>query len=488
MADLYVSSVDGSDADNGATWALAKATVAGALAVAANGDTIYVDSAHSYSSAAAAITWNPASAAFTRIVSVNRNGSTTTGHSGWLAGATEQVTGNFAFNVGSASTSLRLYIWGLTVSLATGNINQPLNIATGTNAICSVEMESCTLKCPGSNSGQRFTIGGSFGGVVPTRAKFANCVFYSKDNTSGGAFSLQKGVFEFCGCSHVFSGSNKSAALIQFAGVTAQATTFTMLACDWSSFNTSGGALVSVTNWEMGEGRLVNCKLSGTPAVVSGTWSNNLPSLTLINADSGDTHNVFEYRNRLGTITENTSKYANTGAQFDGSGISWEIITTASCSEQEPFVTPWLMRWADEISSRTVSLELAHDSATALTNRTAWPEWEYLGDASFPLGTLSSGRFGTPFEGTAADWSSSSEAWTGISGFTNPSKQTLAATFTPAERSLLRARLNVGAASKTLYLDPALRISGHAANPPTRWTPLGAINVEPSSGVIVVED
>ena len=37
MAVLYVRSTDGDDADNGSTWALAKATLAGAFAAAAEG-------------------------------------------------------------------------------------------------------------------------------------------------------------------------------------------------------------------------------------------------------------------------------------------------------------------------------------------------------------------------------------------------------------------------------------------------------------------
>ena len=54
MANIYVRSTDGNDADNGSTWALAKATIFGALAIAAAGDTIYVSQVHAESSAGAA--------------------------------------------------------------------------------------------------------------------------------------------------------------------------------------------------------------------------------------------------------------------------------------------------------------------------------------------------------------------------------------------------------------------------------------------------
>lgn len=53
MANFYVRSTDGSDADNGTTWALAKATLAGALNVATAGDTIFVSDNHAETQASA---------------------------------------------------------------------------------------------------------------------------------------------------------------------------------------------------------------------------------------------------------------------------------------------------------------------------------------------------------------------------------------------------------------------------------------------------
>src|SRR3972149_1584016 len=49
----YVRSTDGSDADTGLTWALAKATLVGALAVAAAGERIWVSQAHAETQASA---------------------------------------------------------------------------------------------------------------------------------------------------------------------------------------------------------------------------------------------------------------------------------------------------------------------------------------------------------------------------------------------------------------------------------------------------
>src|SRR3990167_2296817 len=51
MANIYVRSTDGSDADDGSTWALAKATLAGALAIATSADTIWVSQNHAETAA-----------------------------------------------------------------------------------------------------------------------------------------------------------------------------------------------------------------------------------------------------------------------------------------------------------------------------------------------------------------------------------------------------------------------------------------------------
>ncbi len=62
MANIYVRSTDGNDADSGATWALAKATLGGALAIATSADTIWVSQNHAETAVATGVqvTWVPA--------------------------------------------------------------------------------------------------------------------------------------------------------------------------------------------------------------------------------------------------------------------------------------------------------------------------------------------------------------------------------------------------------------------------------------------
>jgi hypothetical protein len=446
---VYVSSVDGSDADNGSTWALANATITGGLADATDGtfNFIYVDSAHS-ASPSAAITYTGTSGSFTAIISVDRNGSTTTGHNGWLAGADETVgNNNAAFTIGGGTASHKLFLFGLTLSGNSGASGGNTLALVGTTGSVGVELaaRSCTFSTPG-NGATRIFIGPPAGTTNNTQlVRLESCVLTTHQNTAAG-IQIRKANVTMVGCTHTFAGATKAAVLFDFIQGTAP--TLTILDSDLSGFD--AGNYFDVTNIQ-GPVTLVNVKRHATPGLKTGTWADNSGSITIIDADGG-----FEYCNRLGTLTESASVYANNGFTRLGTNYSWQIVTTAACSEQEPFVTPWAMRPSDDTAEIDVGFEIVHDSATDVHNRNLWPEIEYVSAAS--LGTLSSGRNAEPFDGTAVDWTNTATTWTGTGGMTNSNEQGVYRTFTPFAGSLLRGRLAVGEASKTLYVDPLLRI------------------------------
>jgi hypothetical protein len=471
--DICVSAVDGSDSDNGTTWALAKQTVSGALAIAANGDRIYVDKAGNFSSAAA-ITWDAAAGASVSIISVTRSGAACAG-SAWSAGATETVGANtFTFTVQSTGAQ-SMYIYGMTFVGNSGSSgSNDIRIGGNAGAITTVQCDSCTFTVPGTNTGAQILLGAaSSATMIRPVIKLVSPTFNGPIIAGGSILALSNAKIFISGATLGYAGATKPTTGITTStgsGVEAE-----IVDSDLSGFNTSSSNFISVASFQGGSILFRNCKLSSTPSLITGTWLGYGASITLINVDTGDTHNVFEYRNALGTITESTSIYANAGGYFDGAGISWQIVTTSLASESNPFITPWLERWSDSTSSMTTSLNIVHDSATNLTNRNLWEEFEYLSNASFPQGTLVNGRNSQPFDGSAVDWpADTSNTWTGTGGFGNPNKQILASTFTPAERSLLRGRLYVASASKTLYLDPVMRMDGGFDNSPTRWIDNGA--------------
>lgn len=478
MATVYVSSVDGSDADSGADWTNAKATIAGALLLCTGStNIIYVDSAHAYVSSGAGITWNMPNDGAVSIISVNR------GTMARQTGASETVgTNAFACILFSANFSNSYYVYGMTVQSASGtSATNTLTICSATAASIAARFVSCTLSCRSTNTSAgvtAFILGCTSGASnIKPQIVFKTCAFNIANQANQKGISLRVCDVMIHNSTVGYSGGAKP--LILFTSGTGSSSgkfNLKISDCDLSGYEASGGAYFEVANWAEAETILRNCKLSPTPSLTTGAWLTNVSSITMINVDSGDTNNVFEYRNRLGTITENSSIYANRGAKFNGSGISWEIVTSSFCSEYENFVTPWLFKWVESIVSTTVGFRVVHDSATDLNDRNAWQEIEYISDASFPKGTMLSGRSAVPFDGTAVDWTNDSEAWTGTGGFSNPNTQTRESTFTPAEKSLIRGRLLFGIASKTIYLDPALRVTDSPDQNRVRWTNEGAFN------------
>jgi len=478
-ATYYVSSVAGDDSD-GTTWAKAKLTITGGIALAtANGDVVEVDSAHSHSYTSASASYNaPTSGTSIAVVSVDRNGSTTTGNNGRLAGASETIgTNGFAHNIATTNITQSIYMYGITMNGHTGSSNlNTINVSTS-NAEdrANVTLESCVLNTPGSStSGGGIVLGGtSSTASLNRRIKLINTSYVIRNTNSASGILLRNARIEISGASVSYAGANKPAFMFLHAGGGTQEVYVTN--SDLSGYEKSGGYLFDGSGIR-GITVIRKSKISATPGLFDSGWDIPSSSLTLINVDSGDTYRNFEYYTAYGSLVENTSIYADDGAQFNSLGISWQIVTTTLANEVTPFVTPWVHRWSDATSEIDVGFRIAHDSATDMNDRNLWSEIEYVSSSSFPIGTLASNRSTVAFINTATDWTNDSEDWTGISGFSNPNTQTLQSTFTPSEVSLLRGRIFVGVASKTLYLDPALRIEGQGINPPTRWVDTGAYN------------
>lgn len=452
MATIFVSAVDGNNADSGADWANAKQTVAGALAIAVDGDTIKVDSAGAFT-ANAGITWTPP-AGRVAIISVNRAGS-----DAWLAGAAESVgAASAAFNVAGASLS-SMFVFGMT-------LNGGTNVASACDVVliptasvsCFLEMRSCTFDLKTTSTGAQVVFGLS--ASATTRSVYIKC-----DSCTFIASGSRAGIFAVVGECEVdivnptfsMTGGTKPAALFHASQVT-EVGKLTVRDGDASGYSVSGGFYVDVAN--IGNMAFVfeNLKLSGTPGIVDGAWPGGIGYVLLRNCDSADTINSLEYRNAYGTLTENGSIFAAGGAEFNAAGVSWQVVTTAVCNEFFPFVLPPMSVWNSVTSAQTATVQFVKDGATDLTDREIWLEVSYPASASFPNYTAASDRNANPFTGAAVDQPNSGVSWTGTGGFTNENKQTVDVAFTAAEVGLLRSRVSIGKASTTLYVDPKLRV------------------------------
>lgn len=464
MATYYVSSVIGNSAFNGTTWALAKPTVTEALALATTtGDIIYVDSAHSESSGAD-IAWNvPTAETYVSIISVNRAGSVTTGHSGWLKGAAVTISAN-TFGIGIATTGAQnVYIYGFVFTGHTGSSNlNHFSICGSPGAVLrSVTLEECDISTPGTSTVTMIQLGNTanVSQAMPI-ITFKNVLLAGHNSTSAGVVLLRNADFRATGLTIAYN-TAKPGLLVDFiAGVTALVD---IRDSDLSGYENSSGTLFSIASLRQGQISLRNCKLSPNPTKTpSGTWQSNAVFVQYVNVDSGDTKTTLAVYNRLGTMLSTESVYRTTSPayQIGSVPVGLQIVTTADCNPAEPFIARWFLNGFDtNTSSVTATVKIIHDSATNLNDKNLWSDVEYVSSASFPLGSLVSSRSATPMDGSATDHASDSDTWVGTGGFANANKQKVEKVFVPAEGSVVGCRLSVGIASKTLYVDPQVIIT-----------------------------
>lgn len=439
MANIYVRSTDGSNADNGSTWALAKASLAGADAIDAAGDNIYVSQVHSETSAAtvtltfAGTTPNP-----TRLVCANDGAQPPTAVAATAVVATT-TTAQIVIN-GS------LYAYGIAFKCGSGASN------------------------------------GSIGtGVAGNIQIFDNCAFWIVNT---GASSVIAPV-EANPCKNIWNNCQ-----VKF-GATGQSITFTQNngTLVWSGGDVASGSAVPVTLFKHGTSTGIvlfvenvdftnlgamfltsppnarssvvfrNCKLPAGCAPLSSAISAGEAFVALYNVDSGSTNYKLWIERYEGTIRDETTLVRTGGASDGTTTLSWKMVSNANV------VYPTFTLASDEIVmwneitgiSRTVTVDILHDSATNLKDDEVWLEVRYQSDSSSPKGSTVL-DLKANILATAADQTASSATWT-TTGLANPNKQALAVTFTPQKKGFFIARVVLAKASKTIYVDPKLTVT-----------------------------
>lgn len=449
MTTLFVSAVDGNNADDGLSWANAKQTVAGALAIAASNDIIKVDSAGTFT-ATAAITWTPP-AGNVAIISVDRANS-----DAWLAGATESVgASNNNFNIAGAAGS-KMYVYGMTINGGSNNsVTCIIGLLTTSTVIAALEMRSCTINLNSTSTGATLLFGASAQiGQRSNPIRLRDCTLGITASRAGTYALIQKAKVELINPTFNMAGATKPAILFA-AGAAGDTGSIRIVDGDLTGYAVSSGAYFSVANFNTVSASIENCKISATPTLTTGTWPGGEGSILLRNVDSGDTLYTFQYVNSYGTLTADTAVFITTGgAAFNGAGVSWKIVTSSLADEFSPFVTPQIAVWNTTTTAQTSAIEIIRDNATALTDRNIWSSLDFPASASFPNYTFQTNRNANPFTGTPANQPTSTATWTGTGGFSNPTKQKLENAFTAAEVGLLEAQIYVGVASTTLYIDP----------------------------------
>lgn len=449
MGNRYVNSVDGSDADDGSTWALADATIAGSSAGDTAGDTTWVSDNHAETTAGA-VTFACAgtNATPSRLLCGNDAAEPPTA---LATTATVTTTGVNAINLAGT-----FYCYGISfISGASINCNNA--------AVNGIQIyENCSFQLTNGGSGGIWAAGVQNNQTY--RTELINCTF--KPSNANNVHSI-------AGDTVIRGGSflAGSAALVSVFKPQTDRTAGN-LDCSGFDFSNLGSTMNLFYGSGINSGRFVvrDCKLpaSWTGLLVASGLVGPGERFEMHNCDSGDTQYRLWVEDYAGSTKSETTIIRTGGASDGTTGLAWKMVTSANA--EYPTIkleSPEIMQWNATLSSITATVEIVHDTNVAggqgagtgsrFQDDEIWLEVMYLGTTGFPLGTWIRDSKADVLA-TAADQADSTETWT-TTGLTTPQKQKLSVTFTPAEIGYIVARVVVAKASKTIYVCPKITVA-----------------------------
>lgn len=437
MANIYVRSTDGLDADNGSTWALAKATLNGAAGIDAAGDTIWVSQVHNETTAAGVTcAWAGTRASPTKVLCGNDGAEP----------PTALTTGGKMATTGASGIAWNgfVYTYGVTFSVGSGN---SLANFTAANTSDWQRFENCTFLIVATQGSNAIAQGAG------SKIVYLNCSF--RFSSAGQGFNAN-GVLHINGGSILSGGTNITGGVIKgiASGSTVLVENFDMSAMG-TTFN------LTVNPGPNGSVSFRNCKL---PASWAGSVFNagmTTPGrASMYNCDSGNTNYRLWIEDWSGSIKSETTLVKTGGATDGTTHISWKMATSSNCNFVFPLFTDQIAVWVDvgsPASSVTLTIDILRDSATNLKDNEVWVDASYLSSPTSMLGSVASDCISTPIT-AAADQTASSSSWT-TTGMANPNKQQLSVTVTPERSGYIYCRVLVAKPSTTLYVDPQVTVT-----------------------------
>lgn len=447
MATIYLRSTDGNDADDGSTWALAKATMAAAVTAAGAGGIVYVSQVHAETQASAMTITPPGTAASPmQILCVQDSAEPPTT---LATTATVTTTGNNAMTLSTGHA----YFYGITFSGGTGANNLNLNVAAAAASnSASYIMESCVLKNATSGSTSAIILGTNNNGRGGVALELISCTLQF------GAAGQQA----ICEGNVIIKGGTTAGTVptsLFRLGVTNNNNQgeLMVIGMDLSSMS---GILVSVAQSACYKATFADCKLHASTTMSTGSMASRKSlELTVVNCDSGDTNYKYSHQVYEGTETQETVIVRSGGASDGTTAFSRKVVSTANSSLLRPYESLPMVVWNTATGSAvTLSVPVITDGVT-LTDAEAWLEVEYLGTSGYPLGSYASDRVSNPIFGTPANQATDGvSSWT-TTGLSSPVQQLLSVAVTPQEAGFYRVRVMVAKASTTVYYDPYVQVS-----------------------------
>ena len=175
----------------------------------------------------------------------------------------------------------------------------------------------------------------------------------------------------------------------------------------------SGKTLFSPTSGDFLNATLIDCKLGSSVTVCATPGAGYYGGADVLRSDSSGT-NYQQQRYRFqGTLLPETTIVRATGAQVAGTGVSWNIVTTANSKWVFPFEAPIMAVQNSTVGSGiTATVYGIWKGAAIPNNDNIWIEVEYLGSSSSPLGSfITTTKANNLAAGTTTGVSADTSAW-----------------------------------------------------------------------------
>lgn len=444
MAVIYLRSTDGSDSDNGSTWALAKATLAAALTAAGAGGTVYVSQSHAETHAEQMTLESPGKAgSATRVACVADSAEPP------VSLASTATVSTSVGGTGNISFTGHVYYYGITFTAGNNSTDSASIRIIPASGDAETIFDHCNLVIASTSSSSRIYLGNS-SNAIPSTVILNNTTV--QFNNTDQSIVLGRSIIRWNNTPSAIQGAAIPTSLISSATLS----TFTANGVDLSASGAGKNLLVPSIAPQFFS--FSNCRLGSSVSVLSTSISRPGGTEVYIdNCDSSDTNYRMEHYKYQGSIKTETSKIRSGGASDGTTPISWNMTTLAGSSFVSPLESPPISIWNETTgSSKTVTVEIAQDSAaTALDDDEIWMEVEYLGTPGYPVSSIASDRKPTILATSLAQ-TTSSVTWNNM---TTPTKQKLEVSFTPQGRGLFTARVMLAKPSVTVYVDPLLTVS-----------------------------
>lgn len=440
----YLRSSDGSDGDNGTTWALAYATLAYALSQVSAGDTICVDDDHSESLAAPSLTNVGSATNPVKIIVVTTDTTTPV--------STYPGSPNYTMTSGTLKLQGNLYFWGMNLLLYDGLFLQGTHGAEAT-------FEKSKIVDQVSDDGSGFS----------TWCDICNFIFIDTDIGDASFRLMYDGRIIWKGGTYI-STSTEYDYLIHAYTEGGEIDIEGVDLSQWAGSTALVNTALS-TNISDLRVKIINSRLPSSYTAFSGSSYNTVVDGEIVINGSGNTDEYYNIEDKqlAGGVSVSTSVYRSGGATYDGTnGFSVRLDTTSSALEGFVCVRRKLTSYGgvDSTSTANAAVHITYDSASA------WDNSDFFIDIKYPnatneaygnwVSTAPSPLNDTPSTSSFTDVSGT-ETWNGTSGFSNPREETVDVDFTGAE-GLIEIWVNFCKPSSTIYVDMLPDIS--AANDP----------------------